>query len=136
MNSTTPKFVHVGDIVEIELGASEVCLHMRVTGQIRRVHIVATDPEETNQWRWAAQILSDVPRADGSLDAPFGAPITLGEAGFYITIANGVYYYPPIEADTPSTFHTSGAGDLDIPAGLAAQDIFYRTHDRTVECER
>ena len=94
--STKPQFVHLHDVVEVELGASEVCMYMQVTGQVRRVQIVATDPEETNPWRWAAQILSDVPRADGSLDAPFGAPITLGEAGFYITVGHGVYFYPPL----------------------------------------
>lgn len=58
--------VHVGDEVELALPYSEVCMHMRVAGQLRTVRVT----------EHGAQILN----TDGS---GFSLPVTHGEAGLY-----------------------------------------------------
>jgi hypothetical protein len=59
-------YVHPGDVVKVQLPYSEVCMHMKVAGQIRSIEVLAN----------SAQILND----DGS---EFSFPITYGEAGIY-----------------------------------------------------
>lgn len=58
--------VNPGETVRVELAYSEVCMHLRVAGTIRRVTVLDD----------GAQILN----ADGS---PFSFPIHHGEAGLY-----------------------------------------------------
>jgi hypothetical protein len=77
-------YVQPGDVVRVELPHSEVCMHMRVAGQVRRVRI-------TEDRYPAAQILNE----DGS---NFSFGIGLGEAGFY-TDAEGIYCYPVLDLD-------------------------------------
>lgn len=65
--------VKPGDTVRVRLPWSEVCMHMRVAGELRKVRVLAD----------GAQILDD----DGS---PFSFPVTHGEAGIYRDAA-GLY---------------------------------------------
>lgn len=69
----------VGDRVRIELPYSEVCMHMRVAGQVFVVEVR----------EHGAQILNE----DGS---PFSFPILHGEAGIFRDAA-GLYTYPAEE---------------------------------------
>lgn len=71
----TRKDLRIGDIVELELPFSEVCTHMKVAGQKRKVKIVLA----------GAQILE----ADGS---NFSFPVGYGEAGVYQD-TDGFYVY-------------------------------------------
>lgn len=65
--------VKPGDVLRLTLPWSEVCMHLRVAGQVRDVRILDD----------AAQILWDSGR-------PFSFPITHGEAGVYRD-AEGLY---------------------------------------------
>jgi len=65
--------VKVGEVVNVMLPYSEVCMHLKVAGRTRPVEILAT----------GAQILN----WDGT---NFSFPVTHGEAGIY-TDADGLY---------------------------------------------
>lgn len=65
--------VKPGDVVRLELPWSEVCMHLKVAGQVRDVRVLHT----------SAQILNE----DGT---PYSFPVTHGEAGIY-TDAEGLY---------------------------------------------
>lgn len=65
--------VKPGDVVQVRMPWSEVCMHLRVAEQVRRVEVLAD----------GAQILND----DGT---KFSFPITHGEAGIYRD-ATGLY---------------------------------------------
>lgn len=67
------KRVKPGDTVRLRLPWSEVCMHLRVTDQVRNVRVLHT----------AAQILNE----DGT---KFSFPITHAEAGIY-SDAEGLY---------------------------------------------
>lgn len=58
--------VMVGETVRVSLPWSEVCMHLRVAGEVRNVRVLES----------GAQILN----AD---DTPFSFPVTHGEAGIY-----------------------------------------------------
>lgn len=72
--------VQPGDRLTLRLPFSEVCCHMRVAGRVMTVEI--TDGRYP-----AVQLLDD----DGR---PYSAPITLGEAGIYGSVRDGLYAYP------------------------------------------
>jgi len=67
------KRVKSGDVVSIRLPWSEVCMHLKVAGEVRKVHV----------FNHGAQILND----DGTR---YSFPVTLGEAGIYQD-AEGLY---------------------------------------------
>lgn len=73
------KRVSPGTIVSVKLPYSEVCMHLKVAGQVRNVEV----------FNHGAQILNE----DGSR---YSFPITLGEAGIYAD-AQGLY----IQEETP-----------------------------------
>jgi hypothetical protein len=77
--ANTPLSIRPGEIAEIELPFSEVCMHMRVAGQRMMVELLASgeeDPRGGSNVSYAAQIY------DGTLNK-MGAPVTLGEAGIF-----------------------------------------------------
>ena len=65
--------VKSGEEIALRLPWSEVCMHLKVAGQVRNVRVLDT----------GAQILND----DGT---PYSFPVTHGEAGIY-TDAQGLY---------------------------------------------
>lgn len=65
-NGPRARDVQPGDVVWVELPYSEVCMHLRVAGQIRPIQVLAE----------GAQILTD----NGT---PFSIPITHAEAGIH-----------------------------------------------------
>lgn len=65
--------IKTGDVVRLKMPWSEVCMHLKVAGQVRNVRVLDT----------GAQILND----DGT---PYSFPVTHGEAGIY-TDAQGLY---------------------------------------------
>ena len=67
------KRVKSGDVVSVRLPWSEVCMYLKVAGQVRNVHVFSH----------GAQILNE----DGTR---LSFPILLGEAGIYQD-ANGLY---------------------------------------------
>lgn len=69
-----------GDIAMIEIGYSEVCVHMRVAGKVMPVQV-------TTGLHPAAQLLD----ASGK---PYSFPVTLGEAGIYTDSTGQPYAYP------------------------------------------
>lgn len=73
-------YVIPGDTVYHRLPHSEVCMHMRVAGEKRKVRIESRGSNPP-----VAQILNED-------DSPFSAPILMGEAGFYASEQAGVYY--------------------------------------------
>jgi len=82
-------YVPIGEPVRVILPASEVCMHMRVTGKVMQVALVKDRPGAP-AYTVSAQIL----REDGGR---FGAPVLPGEAGFYQD--GSIWYcYPAVGA--------------------------------------
>lgn len=77
--------VQAGDQAVVELPFSEVCMHMRVAGQIRRIELVGTGP--TVHYKVMVQVFD-------ARDRLCGPPITPGEAGVYRD-EQGFYIYEP-----------------------------------------
>lgn len=76
--SDTPFSIHPGEIAEIVLPHSEVCMHMRIAGETMMVELLCSgdsNPLDTTQ-TYAAQIY------DKRMNK-FGAPVTIGEAGIF-----------------------------------------------------
>lgn len=65
------QWVTNGDVVRVQLPHSEVCMHMRLAGQVRPVQFLSPAGQSA-----VVQILNE----DGS---HFSFPILPGEAGFY-----------------------------------------------------
>lgn len=77
--SLVPTPVEPGDTVRLKLPYSEVCMHMRVAGQVRPVTVHANG---------TAQILDEA-------GAPFSFPVSWGEAGIYSNFRGSMWYHPP-----------------------------------------
>lgn len=77
METTTKQFVRQGDVVTHTMPYSEVCMYMKVAGQVRPVLILSN----------MAQIMNH----NGT---QFSAPVTFGEAGIYTDSATGLHYVP------------------------------------------
>lgn len=73
----TRQYVRRGDIVMMTLPYTEVCISMRVAGQVRSVLVVAD----------GAQILNN----DGT---KFSFPVSTGEAGIFFDTVSQRYYVP------------------------------------------
>lgn len=86
---STPLSIRCGEIAEIELPYSEVCMHMRVAGKRLPVELLCSgdgNPLDTNL-SYAAQIY------DEHLQK-LGGPVTYGEAGIYRSEGpNGPHFY-------------------------------------------
>lgn len=74
--------IRPGEIAEIELPYSEVCMHMRIAGNTMRVQLVKSN---TTPSYYFARILRDD-------DTDYCAPINYGEAGIFRDSA-GFYHY-------------------------------------------
>lgn len=72
----TQRYIQPGERVPNEMPWSEVCMHMRIAGQVLEVEIVG------EQYHMA-QLYKD--------GQPFSAPVTTGEAGIYQDY-DGRYY--------------------------------------------
>jgi hypothetical protein len=93
MDSIHKTYINPGETVVIELAFSEVCMHMKVAGDVRPVRLQrAQNMNGTPADGYNAQILN----ADGT---PFSFPITTGEAGLYAD-GDRFYTYLPEVADT------------------------------------
>lgn len=101
----TKVIVVPGDRVRVRLPYSELCCHMRVAGRVMAVEI-------TDGAYPAAQLIGD----DGS---PFSAPITLGEAGIYGSMRDGLYAYTPCAVCDGSGTLEPGGYDCDECGGRA-----------------
>jgi hypothetical protein len=81
--------VRIGDKVRVQAPYSEVCMSMRVAGTVMDVEVVA------REFDTFVSVSAQLWTLDGKR---FSAPITLGEAGIYGTMADGMYAYGVIQA--------------------------------------
>ena len=75
--------VRPGDVVRLEMPASEVCLHMGISGQVWFARLSGTGR--------GVELFRTEAEAD---DRPFGIPVTPGEAGVFRDGHGGFYAYP------------------------------------------
>lgn len=81
MNSNEKQYLRPGDVVVLRMPWSEVCMDMKIAGQVRPVRLE----------RHQAQILD---HKGGN----FSFPVNTGEAGIYLDRSCGKYYVPKHEA--------------------------------------
>jgi hypothetical protein len=81
--------VRPGQRVRLEVPHSEVCMHMRVAGTVMDVEVLGRTFGDVTY------VSAQLYRLDGR---PFSAPIGLGEAGIYGTLADGMYAYGEVRS--------------------------------------
>ena len=111
MSTTVKRTLRPGDAITVELPHSEVCMHMGVAGRVMVVAVIEVGCRCGHGWLshtyeggvcracevpgclcggYRASILAQIIDGEGR---DFSAPITLGEAGIYGTVAEGLYAY-------------------------------------------
>lgn len=83
------RLVKVGDRVRLRMPYSEVCMHMRVAGEVMTVELLGGEYVSGMPY-----VVAQLYGADGSA---FSLPIGTGEAGFYGP-CNAMYCYPERES--------------------------------------